>query len=89
MDNYDNAYVRIKSLECPTGDLQERIQEILSIYDVADKNDIIITREKSSDHDGMQAFRIDFANEKEQSKIVLAKSGAEDYVSKVFDVIDY
>lgn len=88
MENYSNALARIKSLECPTGGLEERMQEILSLYNVADENSIKITRDKRYDREGAQGYRIVFTNQEEPAKIILAKSGAEDYVVKVIDVID-
>lgn len=88
MDNYSNAWMRIKSLECPTSDLQERIQEILADYDIADESDILIARAKNYDREGLQAYKIDLVNHSGSAKIILTKSGTEDYVVKVFDVLD-
>lgn len=86
MENYNEAFTRLKSLECPAGYLEERVQELLSIYDIADEN-TSITRDKSYDREGLEAYRIKFAHQA-QSKIVLAKSGTEDYVVRVVDILD-
>jgi len=76
---------RISILECPTGEVENRVTEILEDYGVAEKNKINVNRDKSCDRDEAQAYRVDIAGEN-QSIVVLAESGMDDYVAKVVDV---
>ncbi|KAJ49250.1 hypothetical protein BD780_001652 [Clostridium tetanomorphum] len=85
MKKIDEAIDRIRILECPTGDLENRVAEILEGYGVANKSKVNINRDKHFDRDESQAYRIQIPGEK-QSIVVLAKSGYDDYVAKVVDV---
>lgn len=85
MKKINEAIGRIKILECPTGDLENRVEGILEDYGVADRSNVNVDRDKSLDRDEAQAYRVKIAGEG-QSMIVLAKSGYDDYVAKVVDV---
>lgn len=85
MEQFDKALDRIKKLECPTGEVENRVIGILEDYNVANKNDVIINRASQLDKDGTIAFsaKINGAN---FSITVLTKSGMDDYVAKVENV---
>lgn len=85
MNRIDNAIDRIKILECPTGELENRVTGILEEYKVANKNQISISRVKPLDTDQAQAYKLKISGEK-QSYIIMASSGYDDYVAKVVDV---
>lgn len=85
MNKIDEAINRISILECPTGDLENRVAGILEDYGVADRNAVIIDKDNSLDRYEAQAYRVKITGEG-QSIIVLAKSGSDDYVAKVVDV---
>lgn len=85
MKKIDEAIDRIKVLECPTGDLENRVTEILEDYGVADRNKINVSTNKYFDKDAAQAYRVEIQGE-EKPIIVLAKAGYDDYVEKVVDV---
>ena len=86
MKNLNNAVERIKILECPTGDIENRVTGILEDYGVANKNDISVNRDKRYDTDGTEAYNIKLSKNTEESIIVLAQSGYDDYVAKVVNV---
>jgi predicted Zn-dependent protease len=86
MTEYDSALAKIQKLECPTGDLEERIMEILTDYHVAEEDEIQIVREQEYDRGGAQAYKINFDQYDGHAIIVLARSGADDYVARVTDV---
>lgn len=84
MEKIDKAIDRIRELECATGNLEDRVEEILEDYRVANKNQISVKRDKHLDKDESQAYRVEIAGQN-QPIIVLAKSGYDDYVAKVTD----
>ncbi|MDF2675972.1 MAG: hypothetical protein K0Q97_262 [Bacillota bacterium] len=85
MEQINKALDRIKKLECPTGEVENRVIGILEDYNVANKNDIIINRNYQLDNDGTEVFSAKI-NNTNLSIIVLAKSGMDDYVAKVENV---
>ncbi|MCC5908893.1 MAG: hypothetical protein JJT76_00405 [Clostridiaceae bacterium] len=85
MDNLQNAVNRIKILECPTGDLGYRVAGILEDYKIANSNEITVDRDARFDRGGIEAYTTTIPSDKNQSIVVLAKSGSEDYVIKVID----
>jgi len=87
MKNLIEAIDRISILECPTGELEEHIINILEDYRVANRNYIIISRHKERDKGDIKAYKIEFTNNKEQSFIILTKVGMDGYVVKVLKVI--
>ncbi|WP_346930163.1 hypothetical protein [Clostridium sp.] len=86
MENLDRAIDRIKILECPTGELENRVADILDDYRVADKNKITINRARQLDADGAAAYSAKISSNSPQSFTILAKSGLDGYVDKVIDV---
>ena len=85
MKKIDEAIGKIRTLECPTGDLENRVTEILENYGVADRSKINVNRDEYFDKDEAQAYRVQILNQ-EHLIMVLAKSGYDDYVAKVTDV---
>lgn len=85
INNINSAIDRIKSLECPTGEVESRVAGILEDYNVANKNEINIYRNESLDRIGAEAYTASFPNNPNQSLVVLAKSGIDDYVATVVD----
>ncbi|CCQ97179.1 conserved hypothetical protein [[Clostridium] ultunense Esp] len=82
----EKAINKIKILECPTGELEERIINILEKYKIANRNEVTVNRDESLDEDGFKAYRIEFLGNKIPSIVLLTKSGLDDYVVKVFRV---
>lgn len=85
MNKIDEAIDRIRILECPTGDLESRVAEILEDYRIADRSKVNIHRDSKLDREDAQAFKVQIPGER-QSIVVMAKSGYDDYVAKVTDV---
>jgi hypothetical protein len=85
MTKMDAAIDRIKILECPAGELENRVLGILEDYGVADSGKVNISRASSLDQDEAEAYKVKLAGE-DQSIVVLAKSGLDDYVAMVVDV---
>lgn len=86
MANLEDAMARIRTLECPTGDLEHRVTGILENYEIANGNEIIIDREEGLDRTGIEAYRTNIQGSNGESIVILAKSGEDDYVAKVVDV---
>ncbi|WFA09049.1 hypothetical protein [Tissierella sp. Yu-01] len=85
INNVNSAIDRIKSLECPTGEVESRVADILQEYNVANKSEVNIYRNESLDSVGAEAYTANFANNPNQHLVVLAKSGLDDYVATVVD----
>lgn len=85
MSTLEQAVERIKALECPTGEVEYRVADILDDYGIANRNEITINRDKSLDKDGAQAYITNISGNREKSIVILAKAGLDDYVAKVVD----
>ena len=85
MEKLQNAVERIKILQCPTGDVENRVTQILEDYGVTKKEDITITRKEELDTIEAQAYNVKLGNNSKQSIVVLARSGVDDYVAEVVD----
>lgn len=84
MGNIDDAISRIRALECPTGELENRVAGILEDYGITDKSQVKFKMDNKLGGDDVQAYRVKIADE-EETFVVLAKSGYDDYVAKVTD----
>lgn len=84
MTKINEAIDRIKALECPTGDIENRVAGILEDYGVAKRNNVNVVREDKLDREGAQGYRAEITNE--GSIVVLAEAGSDDYVAKVVNV---
>lgn len=83
----DEALERLKTMECPTGGVEERILETLVEFNIAKRNDISITHDQDDEfiNNNIEAYRAKFRGNKAQTVVVLCRSGIDDYVSKVLD----
>ncbi|MFB9761275.1 MULTISPECIES: hypothetical protein [Bacillaceae] len=83
----EDAVQRIKILECPTGDLEQRVKGILEEYGVANGDKLMVSRDKRFDQNEAQAYSATILGDQEQSQsiVILAKSGLDDYVAQVVD----
>lgn len=87
MKNLESAMERIRRLECPTGEVEERILGIMESYGGVDRNAVQIKRQEDSDRDdGAQAYSANVLRGQNTSMMIYAKSGLDDYVAKVVDV---
>ena len=85
MGRIEDAVERIKALECPTGDVENRVERILEDYGVVNRDKITVMRDKSLDRDGAEAYCAKITGSGGQSVVILTKSGMDDYVAKVVD----
>lgn len=85
MSKIEDAIQSMKILECPTGEVENRIVGILEDFGVANKSDIEVERYDGLVINGAEGFCVKIAGDKNQSIMVLASSGLDDYVAKVVD----
>ncbi len=85
MCNMQKAIERIRVLECPTGDLEKRVINILEDYEVATRDMIRISRQEQRDSNGLETYSAVISSNKEHPITILAKSGLDDYVAKVVE----
>ncbi|MBC8061704.1 MAG: hypothetical protein H7Y18_13695 [Clostridiaceae bacterium] len=85
MSKIENAIERIKMLECPTGQVENRITGILEDYGVANRSEVEVKRYEELNINGAEGFCAKISGDKNQTIIVLANSGMDDYVAKVMD----
>ncbi len=86
MENVGSAIDRIKMLQCPTGELENRVMDILEDYNIVNRNEVVIDRAEDLDKDGAQAYMIKIPDGAVQSIVMYAKSGLDDYVARVTNV---
>lgn len=86
MSYIEDAIERIKELECPTGKVENRIAGILEDYGIAYRSEVEVERYEGAEINGVEGFCVKIPGDKNQSIIVLANSGMDDYVAKVTDV---
>lgn len=82
----EKAIEKIRTVECPTDELENRIADILDDFNAASRNDIQIDRNESFDRDGAEAYVAGFRNSMNRSLVILSKPGLDDYVARVIDV---
>lgn len=85
MARIEEAIERIKELECPTGDIKTRVKGILTDYEIANKSEIMVSREHSLDKNGARGYNANISREGGMDIVILAVSGKDDYVAKVSD----
>jgi hypothetical protein len=85
MGSLDEALNRIKRLECPTGEVENRVAGILEYYGLGTKSEIDVNRDKNYDKNGAHAYTAHVPYLNVDSIVVLAKSGKDDYVAEVVD----
>lgn len=85
MENVEGAIERIKGLECPAGDIKRRVTGILKEYEVANRSEIIVSRDHRLDKRGARGYNAKITRDKGFDIAVLAVSGMDDYVVKVID----
>ncbi|WP_291565133.1 MULTISPECIES: hypothetical protein [unclassified Clostridium] len=85
MEKLKDAIERIKILQCPTGDVENRVTGILEEYGVAGKKEITVNRNEELDNIGAEAYSVQIGGN-QGSIVVLARSGMDDYVAEVVDV---
>ncbi|MEL7646891.1 MAG: hypothetical protein AAGU76_02300 [Sedimentibacter sp.] len=81
----EKAIEKIRTVECPTGELKNRIADILDDFNVANRNDIQINRNEAFDRDGAEAYVAGLRDDMNRSLVVLSKPGLDDYVARVVD----
>lgn len=79
------ALERIRILECPTGEFEKRIAGILEDYEVAPSHKVKISRDQNLDRDGAQGYNLSLPGDS-QEIVIMATSGADDYVAKVTEI---
>ncbi|MDR5658948.1 hypothetical protein RH915_05555 [Serpentinicella sp. ANB-PHB4] len=84
MTNIENAIKRIERLECPTGELEYRVAEVLEAYNVASRDHITIKKQENEE-EGNEVYKVNIQNNN-RSMMVQATSGQDDYVTKVINV---
>lgn len=85
MARLEDAIERIKRLECPTGEVENRVAGILEDYGVTNRNEVSFSRDVNFDGDGGESYCAKLKGADGKSLVVLAKSGMDDYVAKVVD----
>ena len=86
MPNIKDAMDRIRILQCPTGQLEERVAEILESYNISPRSEILISRERRLDRDGAEAYIVTISDRLDPTLTLLAGAGADDYVVQVKDI---
>jgi hypothetical protein len=84
MKNIEDAVNRIKTLECPTGDVEKRVAGILENYKVANMNQVSVIRDRRYDRNEAEGYSARLPGGSE-TLVVIAQSGIDDYVAKVVD----
>jgi hypothetical protein len=85
MSKIEDAIEKIKILECPTGEVENRIAGILEDYGVANRSEVEVERYEGLVINGAEGLCVKIPGEKNQTIMVLANSGVDDYVAKVVD----
>lgn len=86
MSNMKGAIDRIRMLQCPTGELENRVAGILEDYNISPRSEILVSRDERLDKDGAEAYSVTISDRLDPAITLLAKSGLDDYVVQVKDV---
>jgi len=85
MGNLEDAIAKIKVLECPTGDIKNRIKGILKDHEIANRTEITVSRNHMLDKNGARGYSAKITRDDRLNIGILAVSGMDDYVAKVID----
>jgi hypothetical protein len=85
MSYIEDAIGRIKELECPTRKIENRIAGILEDYGIAYRSEVEVKKYEGMEIRGEKGFCVKIPGDNNQSIIILANSGMDDYVAKVKD----
>ncbi|SEO62878.1 hypothetical protein [Propionispora vibrioides] len=86
MEPIDDILGRLKRMECPAGEVADRVRTMLAEYEAVAETEIAVFRERSLDRDGTQGYVARFPrNQNGLGLAVLTESGMDDYVAKVVD----
>lgn len=85
MTKIEEAMDRIKNLECPAGELRSRIAQIMEEYGIENKDKVEVKRYEGININGSAVFHIDIPDSQDESIVIIADSGMDDYVTKVTD----
>jgi LEA14-like dessication related protein len=85
LGNIEKAIARIKSLECPTGEVENKIAEILEEYKVANRDEIQVSRKEIQDEIDLQHYSAVISGKNKHNITILSDSGLDDYVAVVVD----
>jgi hypothetical protein len=86
MATVNDAIERLKIMECPTGAVEDKITNILERYGLGNHQEIRVNRDEKLDRNGAYAYTAKVPELGNQSIVVLAESGKDDYVAKVVEV---
>ena len=86
MPNIKRRYGQNKNTTMPTGQLEERVAEILETYNISPRSEILISRERRLDRDGAEAYTVTISDRLDPTLTLLAGAGADDYVVQVKDI---
>ena len=85
MPSITDAIERLKTLQCPTGDIKYRIAAILKDHEIENINEIKVDKDEGFIDNGEETYTVEISMKDGQSIMVLAKSGMDDYGAKVTD----
>lgn len=85
MESLEKAIERIKVLECPSGNIEDRVKKILEEYLTQEQYSINIEKDEDSKN-RLETYMVVVSGDSENKIKILAKSGLDDYVTTVVDV---
>jgi hypothetical protein len=88
MDINSEMMEEIKHLECPTGEVADRVMSILEDYNPSGQYQIIEEEDDDFIEDHMKLYNVFSEDEEAPSFGVVVKEGLDDYVAEVVDVYE-
>lgn len=86
MEPIDDILGKLKRMECPAGEVADKVRAMLAEYEAVPETEIAVFRERSLDQDGAQGYIARFPrNHNGLGMAVLTESGLDDYVARVVD----
>ena len=76
---------RMNNMQCPNGEIEDKVKTIVEEYHLASKDQVSVHRETDFDTVEAEGYRLDINNENPMSFKVLTSTGAEDYVIRVIE----
>lgn len=88
MDTDNNMMEEIKHLECPTGEVIDRVMSILESHNPYGQYQIVEEADDDFIDDHMKVYSVFSEDEESPSFGVVVKEGLDDYVAEVVDVYE-
>lgn len=83
MKEMEAVLMQLNELQCPAGEVEQRVEKIVAASGLSTKQEIQVSRNRQFDRDGATAYCVNLPGQATKEIIVLTAIGMDGYVEKV------